>query len=74
MSVGPLVCRDERQRHMQALATEQAWIHAEFLRDKARQQRAASVPAMPSRCSGCGSSDFVRHNGRHVCAYCRRAP
>ena len=32
----------------------------------------APSPA-PSKCSACGSHEFLPHRGRHVCAYCRTA-
>lgn len=28
-------------------------------------------PPAPSKCSACGSHEFLPHRGRHVCAYCR---
>lgn len=30
-------------------------------------------PPAPSKCSACGSHEFLPHRGRHVCAYCRTA-
>jgi hypothetical protein len=30
--------------------------------------------AHPTQCDNCGSSDYVPHNGRLICSYCRTAP
>ena len=27
----------------------------------------------PSKCNSCGSQDFVLHQARHICSYCRQS-
>lgn len=33
--------------------------------------RSPIAPAKPSKCGGCGSHEYVAHDGRQVCSYCR---
>lgn len=73
MSVPLIVDRKVRRTYAPMLdySADLMRLQQEHILDLQRVQALQIRQQPASQCRGCGSSEYLRHNGRHVCAYCR---